>query len=114
MQKTVFPGPAMRAHNGVRTRAVPTCGVHSCGVGEGRESGQLHGCRGAVHDAVHGSFCWSGPDRRGAHVSGWYAGGRVGGWTTLCLPAVRGPVCVDTWAGAASGGSFRAVAPGAV
>jgi hypothetical protein len=35
----------------------------------------------------------------------------MGGWSTQCLPAVRGRVCVDAWAGAASGGSFRTVAP---
>ncbi len=113
MQKTVFPGPAIRAHNGVRTRAVPACGVCSCGVGERRESGQLHGCRGAVHGSVHGLLL-SGPDRSRARVWSQCAGGRVGGWSTMCLPAVRGPVCVDAWAGAASSGSFRAVASGAV
>ena len=39
------------------------------------------------------------------------AGGHVGGRTTRCLPAVRGRACVDFWAGAASGGYFRAVTP---
>jgi len=34
----------------------------------------------------------------------------MGGWTTLCPPAVRGLSCVDAWAGAASGDSFRTVA----
>jgi hypothetical protein len=38
----------------------------------------------------------------------------MGGWSTLCLSAVRGRTCVDTWSGAASSGSFRAVAPVAV
>ena len=61
-----------------------------------------------------GCFCWSGPDRSRSIVWSQCAGGRVGGWSTLCLPAVRGPVCVDAWAGAGSGGSFRAVATGAV
>ena len=32
----------------------------------------------------------------------------MGGWSTLCLPAVRGLVCVVAWAGAESGGSFGA------
>jgi hypothetical protein len=35
-------------------------------------------------------------------------------YPSLVHPAVRGLVCVDDWAGAESGGSFRAVAPGAV
>ncbi len=38
----------------------------------------------------------------------------MGGQATRCLPAVRGRACVDAWAGAASGDSFRAVAPVAV
>ena len=37
------------------------------------------------------------------------AGGRVGGLSAWCLPAVRGSVRVDAWAGTASGVSFRAV-----
>jgi hypothetical protein len=37
------------------------------------------------------------------------ARGRVAGREALCLPAVRSRVCVDAWAGATSGGSFRAV-----
>ena len=36
------------------------------------------------------------------------------GWATLCLLAVRGRACVRTWAGAASGSSFRAAAVVAV
>jgi hypothetical protein len=35
----------------------------------------------------------------------------VGGWATQCLPAVRRRACVDAWSRAASGDSFRAVAP---
>ena len=35
----------------------------------------------------------------------------VTGREALCLSAVRSRACVDTWASAASGGSFRAVAP---
>jgi len=37
--------------------------------------------------------------------------GRVVGRAVRCLPAVRSRVCVDAWAGAASGVSFRDVAP---
>ncbi len=40
--------------------------------------------------------------------------GNVEGWATQCLPTVLGRACVDDWAGAASGDSFRAVAPVAV
>jgi hypothetical protein len=69
----------MRAHNGVRTRAVPACGVRSCCVGERRESGQRHGCRGVVHDAVHGRLLLVGSrSQRGARVRavcGWTRGG---------------------------------------
>jgi hypothetical protein len=32
------------------------------------------------------------------------------GWATLCLQEVLGRTYVDAWTGAASGGSFRAVA----
>ena len=32
----------------------------------------------------------------------------MAGWTTMCLPSVRGRTCVGTWAGAASGGYFGA------
>ena len=42
------------------------------------------------------------------------ADGRVRGWATRCLPVVRCRACVDAWASAASGGSFRAVAQVAV
>jgi hypothetical protein len=38
----------------------------------------------------------------------------MGGWSTWCPPTVQGRACVDAWAGAASGGSFRAVARVAV
>ena len=54
-----------------------------------REPGQLRGCGGSVPVST---------------------GGRVGGWSVQCLPAVRGWVRVDALAGAASSGSFRAVA----
>ena len=37
-----------------------------------------------------------------------------GGLAARCLGAVRSRACVDAWAGAASGGSFKTVAPVAV
>jgi hypothetical protein len=52
---------------------------------------------------------WGGPARCRAHVRERCAGGRVGGLSAWCLPAVRGSVRVDAWAGTASGVSFRAV-----
>jgi hypothetical protein len=45
---------------------------------------------------------------------GGVRGGRMGDWSTRCLPAVLGRACVDAWAGAVSGDSFRDVAPVAV
>ena len=56
-------------------------------------------------------FCIWGPSRGRARVRERCAGGRVGGLSSLCLPGVQGSVRVDAWAGASSGGSFRAVAP---
>ena len=50
----------------------------------------------------------------GLALGGEPARGRVVGRASLCLPEVRSRVCVDTWGGAASGGSFRDVAPVAV
>jgi hypothetical protein len=37
---------------------------------------------------------WSSPPCSDADTSGRCAGGYVGGWATLCLPAVRGRACV--------------------
>jgi hypothetical protein len=77
-----------------------------------RESGQRRGCGGAVPDTAGGRRVLVGsPLVSAAGVWGQFTGGRVGGRTTRCLPAVRGRACVDAWAGAASGGYFRAVAP---
>jgi hypothetical protein len=42
----------------------------------------------------------------GLALGGEPARGRVVGRASLCLPEVRSRVCVDTWGGAASGGSF--------
>jgi hypothetical protein len=80
-RKPCFLDRAMRAHNSVRTRAVPACGVRSCGVGKRRESGQRHGCRGAVHGAVHGRrLLVESRVQRAACVGavcGWTRGGLV-------------------------------------
>jgi hypothetical protein len=54
------------------------------------------------------------PARDGAQLGGVRAHGRVAGRAKLCLPTVRSRACVDAWAGAASCGSFLAVAPVAV
>ena len=48
MQKTWFPGQALRTCQCVRTWAVPACGVSSCGVRGWREQGQRRGCGGSV------------------------------------------------------------------
>ncbi len=57
-----------------------------------------------------GGVRWSGSPSSDAHTHTRCAGGHVGGWSTLCLPAVRGRTCVGDWAGAASGDSFGAFA----
>jgi hypothetical protein len=79
MQKTLFPGPALRAREGVRARAVPACGVRSCGVGGRQESGQRHGCPGAVHDTTGGlrPLVWSCSQRvaTARAVCEWTRGG---------------------------------------
>ena len=54
------------------------------------------------------------PDRCGSQLGGVRARGSVSGRSALCLRTVRSRTCVDAWAGASSGGSFRAVAPVAV
>jgi hypothetical protein len=52
--------------------------------------------------------------RRGTPGGGVRARGRTVGRAARCLPAVKSRACVDTWAGTASGGSLRTVAPVAV
>ena len=42
------------AREDVCARAVPAYGVRKCGVGARRESGQRHGCRGAVPGTAGG------------------------------------------------------------
>ena len=54
---------------------------------------------------------WSRADHGGLSWGGEPSRGRVVVRAELCLPAVRSRVCVDAWAGAASGVSFRDVAP---
>jgi hypothetical protein len=53
-----------------------------------------------------GGVRWSGSPSRHADTRARCAAGHVGGWATLCLPAVRGRACIGAWAGAASAGSF--------
>ena len=57
---------------------------------------------------------WSRADHGGLSWGGEPSRGRVVVRAELCLPAVRSRVCVDAWAGEASGDSFRDVAPVAV
>ena len=115
MQKGLFPD-ALRACEGVRTRAVPVCGVRSCGMGDRRESGQRHGCRGAVHataDEWHplvGSL-----SQRGAHVREvceWTCKGLDDAVSSCCAGSgMRGRLgwCCVQWLfqGCCSGGSLR-------
>jgi len=54
------------------------------------------------------------PARDGSQLGGVRARGHLAGRSSQCLPAMRSRACVDAWAGAASGGSFWAVAPVAV
>ena len=89
-------------------RNVPESRVRSCGVGGRRESERRPGCRETVPGTAGGRrtlVVLLGTGRSW----GVRARGRVAGREALCLPAVRSRVCVDAWAGATSGGSFRAV-----
>jgi hypothetical protein len=85
-------------------------GARRCGVGARLESGQRRGCGEAVAGIAGGrrKLVGSPLQRRGRMrtVCGLVRGGLVDG--------VCGVGHVDAWAGAASGGSFRAVAPVAV
>jgi len=74
-RKTMFLGAALCACEGVRARAVPALGVHSCGVRGQREPGQRHGCEGVVPGAAVGRRALVGScSLSGARV------GAVGGW----------------------------------
>jgi hypothetical protein len=67
----------------------------------------MHAGRWCLAPLVGGER-WSGSPSSDADTRARCAGGHVGGWSTLCLPAVRGRACVGVWAGTASGGSFGA------
>ena len=98
----------------VCARPVPACRVRSCGVGGRRESERRPGCREGVDWHRGWAETVGRPARDGAQLGGVRAHGRVSGRAKLCLPTVRSRACVDAWAGEASGGSFRTVAPVAV
>ena len=81
-----------------------------------------HGCAAGVWESawVRGGGAWRRrrvacvgrvPPCNGAGAWERCADGRLRGWAMRCLPAVRRRACVDAWSSAASGGSFRAVAP---
>jgi hypothetical protein len=107
-EKRLVSGDLLGTCLDVCVRAVPACGVRGCGVGARQEPGQRHGCGEAVPDTAPrvGVVRWSGPPCSSAGTCGRCTGGRMGVWSTWCLPAVRGRVCVVAWAGAESGGSF--------
>jgi len=106
--------------------------LRSCDVGGRRESDRHPGYREAVPGTPGGrrqlvvllgtGRSWGVPwhpgwvETIGRPARDWSqlgvarAHGRVLRRAALCLPAVRSRACVDAWAGAASGCSFRAVA----
>ena len=99
-----------RGHITVCARPVPACRVRSCGVVWRRESERRPGCREAVPGTAGGRRPLVVLLEAGRNWGVCRARGRVSGRAAQCLPAVRSRACVDAWAGAASGGSFRAVA----
>ena len=82
--------------------------VRGGSLGSGMRAG-----RRCLAPQVGGVRCSGGLLSSDADTRARCADGHVAGWATLCLTAVRGRTCVDTWSGAASSGSFRAVAPAA-
>jgi hypothetical protein len=97
-------GDLLGAREDVCAQAVPVCGVRKCCVRARRESGQQHGFGEAVSGAAGGRRPLVGsPSAR----EGGVRGGRMEGWAMLCLAAVLGRVCVNSWAGAASGMLLR-------
>ena len=81
-----------------------------CVGGRGSRSNDLGAGRLCLAPLVGGGS-WSGPAHGGTRLGGGgRVRGRVVGRTTWCLPTVRSRSCVDAWTGAASSGSFRAVA----
>jgi hypothetical protein len=111
MQNALFLGPAYtRGCITVCARPVTAYRVRSCCVGGRRESERRPGCREAVPGTAGGQrplVVLLGTGRRWGVCR---ACGRVAGRAAQCLPAVRSRACVDTWAGASSGGSLWAVA----
>jgi hypothetical protein len=108
MQKTLFPGTYW-VHTGecvlgqfLRAGCAGATWVRRGSLGSGMCAGRR--CLSPLVGGVR----WTGPPCNGADTCGLCAGGRVGGWSTWCLPAVRGLSCVGAWAGAASGGFFWA------
>jgi len=108
MQNALFLGPAC-------TRGVSQCVLgpclragyaHAAWAGGGSRSDALGAGRRCLAPRVGGD--------RWSSCSGRVAVGGCAGRTTPCLPTVRSRACVDAWAGEASGGSFRTVAPVAV
>ena len=89
---------------------MPACGVRSCGVGGRLELERRPGCREAVSGTVGRRRPLEACCSRQGGPGGEPTRGRVVGRAALCLPAVQSRACVDAWAGAASGGSFRDVA----
>ncbi len=84
--------------------------AHAPWADGGRRSDTLGTGKQCLAPLVGGGL-WSSPDRGGALLGG--GGVRSRGSMAVramrCLPTVRSRVCVDAWAGAASGFSFRAV-----
>jgi len=91
------------------------CSARACVQGALMWRGRAAGVRatpwvpgdGAWHSRWSKAVCR--PVRGGAQLGGVWARGSVTGRAALCLPTVRSRACVDVWAGAASGGSFRVV-----
>ena len=88
--KRLVSGDLVGACLDVCVRVVSACGVRGCGVGARREPGERHGCVEVVHSAAgrRRTLVGSRLNQRGPMWS--CTGGRVGGWATRCLPAVRG------------------------
>jgi len=110
VQKPLFPGPTPHVRGAYVLGPCLRAGcAQAAWAGGGSRSDALGAGRRCLAPRVGGGR-WSGPARGGARLGGGRVRGRVVGRATRCLPAVRSRACVDAWAGAASGGSFRAVA----
>ena len=93
-------GPCLRA--GCIHAALVVCGSRRDALGAGRR---------CLAPQVGGDSWSSCSGLGGAQLGGVLSRGHVAGRSAQCLPAVRSRACVDAWDGAASGGSFRDVAP---